>query len=81
MALNPMQRRARNAFLTGMLITLVIMALVVILLFYKINALNEDKEKLLALQKSVYVASKTIRSGDNITEECSSLLKEISSTC
>lgn len=28
MAMNPMQRRARNSFLTGMLVTLVVMAVV-----------------------------------------------------
>lgn len=69
MALNPMQRRARNAFLTGMLVTLVVMALIVILLFYKINELKEDKDKLLALQKKVWVAASTIRSGDEITPD------------
>lgn len=67
MAMNPMQRRARNSFLTGMLVTLVVMALVVVLLLYKINQLNEDKEKLIALQQSVYVAAEDIKSGEEVT--------------
>ncbi|MBO5397405.1 MAG: SAF domain-containing protein [Clostridia bacterium] len=73
MAMNPMQRRARNSFLTGMLVTLVVMAVVVIALLYKINQLNEDKEKLIALQKKIYVAAEDIPSGGEITED---LLKQ-----
>lgn len=69
MAMNPMQRRARNSFLTGMLVTLVVMAVVVIMLLYKINQLNEDKEKLLSLQSEIYVATEEIPSGGEIKPE------------
>ena len=69
MAMNPMQRRARNSFLTGMLVTLIIMAIVVVLLLYKINQLNEDKEKLMALQKKYYVVAEDIKSGDEVTQD------------
>lgn len=69
MAMNPMQRRARNAFLTGMLVTLVVMAVVVIALLYRINQLNEDKEKLIALQKTVSVLAQDVKSGAEITED------------
>lgn len=78
MAMNPMQRRARNSFLTGMLITLVVMAVVVVALLYKINQLNEDKEKLIAKQQSIYVAAEDIPSGGEITEDL--LVKEIVQT-
>lgn len=67
MAMNPMQRRARNSFLTGMLVTLVVMAIVVVLLLSKINQLNEDKEKLIALQQQIYVAADDIKSGEEVT--------------
>ena len=67
MAMNPMQRRARNSFLTGMLVTLVVMAIVVVLLLSKINQLNEDKEKLIALQQQIYVAAEDIKSGEEVT--------------
>ena len=73
MAMNPMQRRARNSFLTGMLVTLVVMAVVVIALLYKINKLNEDVENLLALQQKIYVTAEDIPSGGEITED---LLKQ-----
>lgn len=69
MAMNPMQRRARNSFLTGMLVTLIVAAVIVIGLLYKINQLNEDKEKLIALQQTVYVAAEDISSGGEITTD------------
>lgn len=69
MAMNPMQRRARNSFLTGMLVTLIVMAVVVVLLLYKINQLNEDKEQLLSLQKKYFVTAEDVKSGDEITED------------
>ncbi len=67
MAMNPMQRRARNSFLIGFLIALVIMALVVVMLLYRIQGLNKDVKELKALQKEVYVASDYIQSGTEVT--------------
>ena len=67
MATNPMQRRARNSFLVGFLVALIIMAVIVIGLLYKIQGLNEDFEKLKALQKQVYIASDYLQSGTEIT--------------
>lgn len=67
MAMNPMQRRARNSFLIGFLISLIIMAVVVVLLLYKIQGLNEEFESLKALQKKVYVAGDYIQSGTEVT--------------
>lgn len=69
MAMNPMQRRARNSFLTGMLVTLIVMAIVVVLLLYRINQLNEDKERMLSLQSKYYVVAEDIKSGDQITTD------------
>lgn len=63
MPINPMQRRARNSFLIGFLVALIIMAIVVLLLLNKIKALNEAKEALEALQSKVYVASTDLKSG------------------
>lgn len=67
MAMNPMQRRARNSFLVGFLVALIIMAVVVIALLYKIQGVNEEMENLKALQKSVYVAADYIQSGTEVT--------------
>ena len=67
MAMNPMQRRAKNSFLIGFLVALIIMAVVVMGLLYKIKGLNEDFEELKALQKQVYVASDYIQSGTEVS--------------
>ena len=67
MAMNPMQRRAKNSFLIGFLFALIIMAVVVMGLLYKIKGLNEDFEELKALQKKVYVASDYIQSGTEVS--------------
>lgn len=64
MAMNPMQRRARNSFLIGFLVALIIMAVVVLLLLYKIKGLNESLDSLKAKQSVVYVANADLRSGE-----------------
>lgn len=66
MAMNPMQRRARNSFLIGFLVALIVMALVVVLLLQKMKSLNEAKEALEQLQKTVYVAADDLESGQVI---------------
>ena len=67
MAMNPMQRRARNSFLVGFLVALIIMALVVAFLLFQIKNIKEAKEALEALQKSVLVAATDLKSGESIT--------------
>ena len=69
MAMNPMQRRARNSFLIGFLVSLIIMAIVVIFLLMKIKSINEAKEALEQLQKTVYVAAEDLESGQLVTLE------------
>lgn len=67
MAVNPMQRRARNSFLIGFLVALIIMAIVVLLLLYKIKNLNEAKEALESKQRTVLVATADLKSGEEVT--------------
>jgi len=67
MPMNPMQRRARNSFLIGFLISLIIMALVVLALLYRIKSINEAYEALKGQQVSVKVTSMDKLSGDTIT--------------
>lgn len=67
MAVNPMQRRARNSFLVGFLIALIIMAVVVVALLYLIKEKDQEVEDLKALQKVVYVATDYIQSGTEVT--------------
>lgn len=67
MALNPMQRRARTSFIIGFLVALILGALVVMALLFKIKGINEAKEAVEALQKMVYVAADDIESGQEVT--------------
>lgn len=69
MAKNPMQRKARNSFILGMLVTLVVTGIIIALLVLKlININNENKEKKQEL-KDAYVLTTDIKSGDNIKLE------------
>lgn len=67
MAMNPMQRRARNSFLVGFLVALIIMAVVVFILLFQIKTIKEAKAKIEALQKQVLVAGADLKSGQSIT--------------
>ena len=67
MAMNPMKRRARNSFLIGFLCALIMMALIVMLLLYKMQDLKQNFEKLESQQKEVFVASDYIQSGTEVT--------------
>lgn len=69
MATNPMQRRARNSFLAGMLITLIIAILIVAALFYKIMNLNGDIEKLKKVQVEAWVLNTDVESGTDVTSD------------
>lgn len=69
MAMNPMQRRARTSFIMGFLVALIIGALAVGALLFKIKSINEAKEAIEARQKSVYVTAADLESGDEITME------------
>ena len=67
MASNPIVRRARQSFFIGFLIALVIMAVVVVFLFMKINALNEEKEALVVHEITAYILIDSVKSGDEVT--------------
>ena len=69
MASNPMQRQARNSFLLGMVVTLVIAGVIVGLLFMQIKKLNEKIKADQAATKSVYVLTQDIKSGQEITSD------------
>ena len=69
MATNPMKRQARNSFLLGMVVTLLIAGVVVVLLFLQIKKLNEQIQADKAAVKSVYVLAKDVKSGQVLTPE------------
>lgn len=64
MAVNPMQRKARNSFLLGMVITMVIMGAIIAFLFIQLNNMKQEQEQ---TTKTVYVLNKDVQSGNAIT--------------
>lgn len=66
MAINPMQRRARNSFIQGALITLVIMLVVVLWLVREMRSINDAKEALEKANTKVLVAADDLKSGETI---------------
>ena len=68
MASNPMQRQARNYFLLGMVITLLIAGAIVALLFMQIKKVKEENDRYKNNISKVYVLSTNVNSGDILTE-------------
>ena len=69
MAKNPMQKKARNSFILGMLITFIIMAMVVALLLVRIKNMKELENERLANIVNVYVLNQDVKSGQIITND------------
>lgn len=69
MAVNPMQRKARQSFLLGMLLMLVIAGIVVALLFMQIMKMKETEEATKLASKTVYVLNTAKKSGEPITQD------------
>lgn len=67
MAMNPMQRKANNYLLIGVLVTLVITGSIIAILFMQLNKLQTEKKAEEKLLKKVYVVSKDINSGEAIS--------------
>lgn len=69
MATNPMQRKARNSFLLGMLVMLLISGLIIALLFMQLmNKITKEKEEL-SLSVNAYVINQDVSSGQVITRD------------
>ena len=68
MAINPMQRKARNSFLLGMLLMLIIGLIVAGLLFMQILNMKKEQQQLASNSKTVYVLKNDIKSGVTISK-------------
>lgn len=66
MAMNPMQRKARNSFLLGMLITLILTGIVIGILIMQINGMKEKEDALAKRSKTVCMLTEDIKSGQTI---------------
>ena len=69
MAKNPMQRKAQNSFLLGMLITLLITGAIIALLILQLTKLTKAQKEAEANLKTVYVITQDIKSGESITTD------------
>ena len=69
MAMNPMQRKANNFFLLGILITLLITGLIIAFLIFQLSNLNKQMQEEEAKLKQVYVLNTDIMSGQVITSD------------
>ena len=69
MAMNPMQRKAKNFFLLGILITLLIKELIIAFLIFQLSNLNKQMQEEEAKLKQVYVLNTDIMSGQVITSD------------
>lgn len=74
MAMNPMQRKANNYLLIGILGTLLVTGIIIVILFMQLNKFQQEKKEQEANMKKVYVVNANIKSGENISYEN---LKEI----
>lgn len=66
MAMNPMQRKANNYLLIGVLVTLLITGSIIAILFMQLSKLNNQIKTQEAKMKNVYVVSKDINSGETV---------------
>ena len=69
MAKNPMQRKAQNSFLLGMLITLLITGIIIAVLVLQLTNLTKEKKEQEANMKTVYVVAQDIASGESISSD------------
>ena len=66
MAINPMQRKARNSFLLGFLLALIIGAIISYFLYTKMSMIQKAFDKVDESRSYVYVAMEDLKSGDEI---------------
>ena len=69
MATNPMQRKARNSFLLGMLLMLVISGAVIALLFMQLMNKTKKEQEELKASVNAYVLNQDVSSGQVITTD------------
>lgn len=69
MATNPMQRKARNSFLLGMLVMLLISGIIIALLFMQLMNKNRKEQEELKASVKAYVLKQDVNSGQVITTD------------
>ena len=67
MVANPMQRKARNSFLLGMMITLIVCAIIGVAVCFLLSGQEKDKEEQEGILTYAYRLKKSVKSGEEIT--------------
>ena len=80
MATNPMQKKARNSFILGVLVTFIIMAMIVAILLIQIKKMKEEENKRIADTVKVCVLKTDVTSGQIITSDMIDIKEVLKST-
>ena len=75
MAVNPMQRKSRNSFLLGMIITLLITGIIIVMLFLQLKKKEEALQAEIGAKRLVYVLNDDVKSGQILTQDLFELKK------
>lgn len=75
MASNPMQRKSRNAFLLGVIITLLIAGGIILLLFLQLKQKTEELNAELNAKVNVYTLNQDVKSGQVLTKDMFTIKK------
>ena len=67
MATNPMQRKARNSFLLGMLLMLIITGVIIAFLILQLTNMKKEEKELKESYVKVYTLNKDVDSGEELT--------------
>ena len=75
MASNPMQRKSRNSFLLGVIITLLITGVIIALLFLQLKQKTEELNAELNAKVNVYTLNQNVKSGQVLTKDMFTIKK------
>lgn len=73
MAVNPMQRKARNSFLLGMIVSLLITGIIIVILFLQLKKVKDEQAAEAKLRVNVYTLNQDVKSGQVLTEDMFSI--------
>ena len=80
MATNPMQRKARNSFLLGMLLMLIITGAIIAFLMMQLMNMKKAEEELEASYVTVYTLNRNVDSGEEVTQADFTMTQVVNST-
>lgn len=69
MAVNPMQRKARQSFLLGAVLTLLIATVIIALMFLQMKKMKEQINTDISEKRIVYVLKQDVKSGEKLTAD------------